>query len=252
MTDSVRPSPLSLYRREARAEVLKSWRQPQFLLPTIVLPVAFYGLFGIAMADPQQGAATYTLAAFGVFAAIGPSLFGFGAGIADERASNLIELKRVSPLPGAAYLAAKVAASLVFTGIAVMAIYALGAAAGGVRLTGGRWAAVFAIHLASVLPFALIGLGIGMRMSAKAAVAAANLLFIAFSVLGGLWIPVDALPGAMRQLAWAMPSYHLGELALIAADVPRVHTAWVHAGCLVVMTLLAGTFALTGWRRCAA
>ena len=252
MTIAYIVSPRGIYAREAWAEILKSWRLPQFILPTIVLPVAFYGLFAIAMSDGNAGTATYALATFGVFAAIGPSLFGFGAGIADERAANLIELKRVSPLPGAAYLAAKVTASGVFTGVAVLAIYALGLAAGGVRLGMGQWLALFAIHIGSVVPFALIGLGIGMRMSAKGAIAAANLLFLAFCVLGGLWFPIDQLPGWIGALAWVLPSYHLGELALIATGLPRENGVWLHLACLAGLTLAAGAFALTGWRRSAA
>lgn len=92
-----------LYAIESMAEIRKSWRMPQFILPTILLPVAFYGLFAIAMSDGGTRTAAYAMATFGVFAAIGPSLFGFGVGVADERAANLIELKRVSPLPGGAY-----------------------------------------------------------------------------------------------------------------------------------------------------
>ena len=68
------------------------------------------------MGSGDNGTATYALATFGVFAAIGPSLFGFGVGVADERAANLIELKRVSPLPGGAYVVGKIAASVLYGG----------------------------------------------------------------------------------------------------------------------------------------
>ena len=138
MSHSLVP-PARLYALESMAEIRKSFRLPQFLLPTILLPVAFYGLFATAMGDGDRSTAAYALATFGVFAAIGPSLFGFGVGVADERAANLIELKRVSPLPGGAYIAGKIAASVLFTGVAVLLIYALGAFAGSVRLPAERW-----------------------------------------------------------------------------------------------------------------
>ena len=244
-------SPTRLYALESAAEIRKSWRLPQFILPTILLPVAFYGLFAIAMGGDDSGTATYALATFGVFAAIGPSLFGFGVGVADERAANLIELKSVSPLPGGAYVVGKIAASVLFTGIAVLAIYALGTVAGGVLLSAEQWLALFAIHLVSVAPFALIGLGLGMRLTAKGAVAAANFLFLGFAVLGGLWMPIDALPAWLRASAWIMPSWHLGELALMATGLERAHSALVHAGILIAMTALATVFAVSGWRRSA-
>lgn len=257
MTDSAPANrnfvpPTRLYLLESIAEIRKSWRLPQFILPTVLLPVAFYGLFAIAMSGGSSGTAVYALATFGVFAAIGPSLFGFGVGIADERQANLIELKRVSPLPAGAYIAAKIAASLLFTGVAVLLIYALGILAGGVRLSVGRWPLLLVIHLFSVAPFALIGLGLGMRLTSKGAIAAANFLFLGFSVLGGLWFPIDALPGWMQALAWVMPSWHLGELALIAAGLAREHGAWLHLGMVLAMTGAAGIFARSGWQRSAA
>ena len=248
MTTTLIPA-TRLYALESLAEIRKSWRLPQFILPTILLPVAFYGLFAIAMGDGDPSTAAYALATFGVFAAIGPSLFGFGVGVADERAANLIELKRVSPLPGGAYIAGKIAASVLFTGIAVLAIYALGAFAGGVRLSGERWFVLLTIHLASVAPFALIGLGVGMRTTAKGAVAAANSLFLGFAVLGGLWFPIDALPDWLRALAWITPSWHLGELALMATGLPRANGALAHTCALVAMTAGAAIFAASGWRR---
>ncbi|MGB3739978.1 MAG: ABC transporter permease, partial [Pontixanthobacter sp.] len=198
-----------LYAIECMAEIRKSWRMPQFILPTILMPVAFYGLFAIAMSDGGAETASYALATFGVFAAIGPSLFGFGVGVADERAANLIELKRLSPLPDGAYVVAKVTAAMLFTGMAVAAIYSLGIVAGGVSLPIERWTMLLVIHLLSVIPFALIGLGIGMRLDAKAAIAAANFLFLGFAVLGGLWFPIDGLPEWLRIFAWATPSWHL-------------------------------------------
>ncbi|MGE6155672.1 hypothetical protein ACQJ25_27250, partial [Klebsiella pneumoniae] len=75
------------------------------------------------------------------------------------------------------------------------------------------WIALTLLHLGSAIPFALIGFGMGMRMSGKGAVAMANALFLGGSVLGGLWIPTLMLPGWMRTLGQVTPSYHLGQLA---------------------------------------
>lgn len=123
----VRALPGGIWRRECVAELKRSWRLPQFLLPTIVTPGAFYGLFTLALApDPTPASIAAGLAGYGVFAAIGPSLFGFGAGIAMEREQGLIELKRVSPMPTGAFLAAKLAAALVATALALALIYVLG------------------------------------------------------------------------------------------------------------------------------
>ena len=250
MTAATTP-PFGLYARESVAELKKSVRLPQFMLPTVLTPAAFYSLFAIAMSNGDVRTATYALATFGVFAAIGPALFGFGAGVASEREMGLIELKRASPLPAGAYVAAKLVAALGVTAAALALIYALGVF-GGARMPAGRWTTMIAIHLASSAPFALIGFGLGMRLRSNGAVGAANALFLVLAVVGGLWMPIASLPDWMQSLAWVVPSFHLGELALSAAGFDRPGSAWVHAAVLAVLTLGALAWAWTGWRRSAA
>ncbi len=198
---SAAAAPAGVWRRECAAEIRMAWRLPQFLLPTVLTPAAFYGLFTIAIAkSPSPAAAAASLAGYGVFAAIGPALFGFGAGVAMEREQGRIELKRVSPMPPGAFVAGKLCAALSTTAAALALIYLLGIVAG-VRLAPGQWALLATVHLGSTLPHALIGLGIGMRMGGKGAVAIANALFLGSAVIGGLWIP-SSYPAALDAVAW--------------------------------------------------
>lgn len=244
--------PAGLWRRECLVELKRSWRLPQFMVPTVVTPAAFYALFTLALArTPSLSGAAASLACYGVFAAIGPSLFGFGAGVAMEREQGLIELKRVSPMPTGAYLAGKLAAAVAATAAAVALIYALGVIAG-VRLSAGQWLALAALHLLSTVPFALLGFGLGMRMGGKGAVAAANALFLGSSVVGGLWAPSAILPGWMRLVGELVPSYHLGQLALGIVGADTIGSPVAHVAAIVAMTALAGWWAWSGWRRSAA
>jgi ABC-2 type transport system permease protein len=241
-------NPLGVFIRESVAELRKNLRLPQFALPTIITPAVFYGLFAIALNKGGPDAAAYSLATFGVFAATGPALFGFGAGVAVERESGLIELKRVSPLPAGAYIVAKLVSAGAMAALALALIYAL-SLVGGVRLPAETWAALVAVHLASVVPFALIGFAIGMRMGAKGSIAAANAFYLGFSILGGLWMPITILPPWMQQIAWATPSFHLGQLALAVIGVPQQGTILLHMVALVAITVGAGWLAVIGWRR---
>lgn len=241
--------PAGIWRREAVAELKRSWRLPQFLLPTILTPAAFYALFTLAIGQaPSPAAAAASLAGYGVFAAIGPALFGFGAGVAMEREQGLIELKRVSPLPAGAFVAAKLVAAIAAVGAAVALIYCVAILAG-VRLSVGQWLTLALLHFASTLPFGLIGLGIGMRMSGKGAVAIANALFLGSAVVGGLWIPSTMLPGWMRAVGEFAPSYHLGQLARGIVGADTIGGAALHGAIAVAMTIAAGVWAWAGWRR---
>ena len=165
-----------------------------------------------------------------------------------EREQGLIELKRVSPMPAGAYVAAKLAAAIVTTAMAVALIDLLSLVAG-VRMPLANWAALIALHLLSTLPFALVGFGMGMRLGGKAAVAAANALFLGSAVLGGLWIPPEMLPGWMRIVGELMPSFHLAQIARWIVGAPTVGGPATHAAIVAAMTAVAGAWAWTGWQR---
>lgn len=247
MSALIAPAP-SVYARESWAEIIKSARMPQFIIPTIALPPAFYALFALAMGQGSAEVATRTLATFGVFAVMGPALFGFGANIAVERENGQLELKRLSPMPAGAQIVAKLAATTVFSMVSFAMLYALGLA-GGVALGAGQWAMLVTVHTLAILPFALIGLGIGYRLGQKGAVAVANIVFLAMAVLGGLWMPIAVLPEVMQAFAWTLPSYHLGEIALMAVGQREAANLWLHAGPLALITLAAALFAWTGERQ---
>jgi ABC-2 type transport system permease protein len=248
MMENALASPIGIFARESVAELRKSLRLPQFMLPTVITPAVFYGLFAIALNKSGPAAAAYSLATFGVFAATGPALFGFGAGVAVERDSGLIELKRVSPLPAGAFVGAKLVSAGAMAAIALALIYAL-ALVGGVRLPAQGWASLIAIHLLAVVPFALIGFAIGMRLNAKGAIAAANALYLGFSIVGGLWMPIYILPHWMQQLAWVTPSFHLGQLGLATIGMPSQGSAIAHIAALGLISLFAAWLAVSGWRR---
>lgn len=239
-----------VYIREASAEVVKAARMPQFAIPTIVLPPAFYALFALGMGRGDVEMATHTLATFGVYAVMAPALFGFGANVASERETGQLELKRLSPMPAGAHITAKLFATMVFSAIAIGLVYALGLYAG-VQFGMTQWITLTAVHILAVIPFALIGLGIGYRLGQKAAIAIVNILFLGMAVMGGLWMPIAVLPEVIQTIAWALPSYHLGELALMVVGRSDAANMWLHIGPLALITIAATIFAWTGQQRAA-
>jgi ABC-2 type transport system permease protein len=240
-----RRSLLTLLANETRAELTKALRSPAFVLPTLALPLAFYSLFGIVLAPPGSGSAGYLLATFGVFAGLGPALFGFGAAIADERARGVLALKQVSPLPVGVFLGAKLATALVFTGIVLIGLYALAALWGGVALPRPAWLLLAVIQLLGVVPFCLLGLCIGLGLTSSAAMGVTNLVFMVLAVLGGLWIPIMLFPGWMQAIGSVLPTYHVAALALQATGRTAGADPWLH---VAVISASAAIFAAVAWR----
>jgi ABC-2 type transport system permease protein len=231
------------YIAETGAEMLKLVRAPEFILPTLVLPVVFYTLFGVIL-PAGEGSAAYLLATFGVFAVMGPALFGFGAGVAQERERGWLKLTRAAPAPAAGFMVAKTLATISMAALALTGVYAVAAFIGGVELTARAWILMLGVHILAAIPFLLAGLAVGFTLATNGAVAMANLLFLAFAVLGGLWIPITVFPEVMQNMAFWLPSFHLAELSLAASGAPGdrpvvLHLAMV-VGMIAVFALLAG------------
>jgi ABC-2 type transport system permease protein len=236
------------YFAELRSELLKAVRMPEFAAPTLALPIIFYALFGLVLSRGAD-APRYLMATYGIFAALGPALFAFGAGVAAERDQGLLALKRVAPMPPAAYIIAKLATSMIFTAVVVLALYAVGALFGDVRMPRASWVTLAFVHVLATIPFALLGLAMGFAMKGNVSVAVCNIVFLLLAVCGGLWMPIDFFPKIMRQFATLLPTYHLAEIALLVTGRDRPGTLGMHAAAVAAASALFAALAWAAWRR---
>jgi ABC-2 type transport system permease protein len=208
---------LNVIRKETQYEFLKLWRAKTFSLAIIGFPVMFYALFGIANRGNYDGAADvtkYMLAGYACMGVISAALFGVGVGLSNERTQGWLELKRASPMPGIAYLVAKLVTAQVF-GLLVMAILiAIGVAFGGVHLSPAELLGMIGMALAGSIPFAAMGLLVALLVPPAAAPGVVNLVYLPMSFMGGLWIPIHFLPKWIQTIAPSMPTYHLAQLML--------------------------------------
>ena len=244
---------MNVLTQETGAEILKILRAPEYIVPTLILPTIFYAVFGI-MLDQNGNGAAYLLATYGVFAVMGPTIFGFGAGVAAEREKGWLDLKRVLPAPTYSYIAAKLLTTLLITSLALMPIYLIAGFIGDVALSRGDWFVLFGVHISAVIPFTLIGLCLGFSLSSNGAIAFSNIIFLGLALLGGLWFPVFMFPESMQTMANFIPSYHLAELALsiveptaqkLNPNQSSYRSLAYHLGATALMTSLF--FALTLW-----
>ena len=233
---------------EAGAELLKALRSPEFVIPTLFFPVAFYTMFAVVLPSNAESAA-YLLATYGVFAVMGPSIFGFGVAVASEREKGWLELKRAAPTPAFSFVAAKVLSTLIFASLAVALVYIIAGFAADVRLPRATWVMLLLVHILATLPFILIGLSIGFTFKANASVAIANLLFMGLAILGGLWIPVFLFPDSLQAVSKLLPTYHLGEIALAVSGAPGERDIAWHVAVISAMTIALAALTTYCWRR---
>lgn len=241
-----------IYFLEAKSEFLKVLRMPAFAIPTLSFPVVFYLFFGVVFGTKMTGGfdlATYLLATYGAFGVIGAALFGFGVGIAIERGQGWMLLKRASPMPTGAFFAARITMAVVFGGLVVLLLFALGHFIGGVELAVSGWIALAGVLIAGALPFCAMGLALGYLAGPNSAVPVVNLIYLPMGFLCGLWIPIVLLPGAVQKIAHLLPAYHYAQLALKTIGHDVGEPVWTHVAYLAAFTVLCLILARIGFRR---
>ncbi len=225
-----------IYRAEALCELRRAWRTPAFVLPSLLFPVLFYGLFGVLLG--RGHAPVYLLATYCVFGAMAPALFGFGVQLALDREGGLLTLKRALPLPPMAPLVARLLMAVLFA-LLVAAVLIGVALAAGVAVTPKAALHLLGVAAFAALPLGAIGLWIGSHVGANAAPAVVNLVYLPLALLSGLWLPLSVLPPIFTTLAPLWPTWHLAQLALPAVGQPAQGQSWVHVAVLLGITAIA-------------
>ena len=215
-----RVSALNILWLETLMEFRRLLRNPSFSVPVIGFPLLFYVLFTIVFNPrlPCLGVARHMLAAYTVFGAMAPGLFGLGVTLAIDRERGLLQLKRALPMPPALYLGAKLLMAGLFAAIVSLLLMVLAATLSVVALEALQWCTLFVLALFGVVPFCGLGLLIGTLVKGQAAPALLNLIYLPMSFLSGVLLPLAMLPKMVAQLAPLWPSYHLVQLAFGVVD----------------------------------
>jgi len=243
----------TIYLKEAKYEFLKNLRLRVYTVSVISFPLMFYVLFGLVLNAKDTiagtGVPTYLIATYGTFGVMGASLFGTASGLASDRGLGWLQVKRASPMPPFAYFAAKIILSLIFSAIVVSLLLLLGISFGGVRMPLAEMAKLLGTLVAGSLPFSAMGLAIGYFAGPNSAPAAINLIYLPMSFCSGLWVPYMFLPKLVRQIALALPPYHLSQLALGVVGTGRHESAVTHWEVLLAFTMICLGVARIGFQR---
>ena len=145
----------------------------------------------------------------------------------------------VTPIPAWSYVGTKIVASMLVVLPVIVLVEAVGAGFGDVRLAATTWVGLTILLWVTSLPFAVLGVFIGFLVTTEAAFPVVTGLMFVIGYFGGLFTPIDQMPGALQFVAHLMPSYHQVSLALASIDGRTLAlTHWlVLAGCVAVLGL---------------
>jgi ABC-2 type transport system permease protein len=197
-----------------------------------------------ASAGPSDGLAPKVeiMIAMAAFGAMGAVLMSTGPRLAAEREVGWLRQLRLTPLTWRAVLAARVAAAMILTLPAIGLTFAVAVAVNGVHLEVGQWAAATALLGIGCLPFAALGVLIGLiAVDGATAMGFTMVVYLAFAALGGLWVPTNVLPASLRRVAGALPSHAMAELGwrVAAGAGPSLGAAVVVCAWLVGAAVIA-------------
>lgn len=221
-------------------------RLPTYWVPTLLFPPMLYGFFALPYSASDL-VAKVLMASWCVYAVISVCFYQFGVGIADDRQSPWDTYLRSLPAGPVPRFGAQLVVAILFAAAGVTLVGIVATLTAEVALGPGSWGRLLLALMVGALPFTLLGIALGYLAPAKSAVPLANMVMLPLAFTGGLWLPPDRLPEAVRQVSYFLPTRHYGELAWAAV----LERPWPLASLLWLLGygLLFAALALWAYRR---
>ncbi|MEV8454603.1 ABC transporter permease [Streptomyces sp. NPDC052095] len=226
-------------------EVRRTLRDSFFLVFGTGMPVMMYLLF-TNIGDNDGSWRVSSMVGMAAYGALG-SAMSIGTGVASDRQLGWLDQLRVTPLsPGRAVVGRAVSGSVTVLPT-ILTVLLAGALVNGVRLAAWQWGALVVLLWIGALPFTMLGLGNGYRLTPQGTGVVNMTCLMGFAVVGGLWFPLEALPGWLGTIGGFTPANRFAELgwATTRGHAPGAGTVAVLCGWL----LCFGAYAVVSYRR---
>lgn len=243
-----RPAPAARrVRAQARFEARTLLANGEQLLVSLILPaLALFGLVYASVPDLGEGRRV-DLASPGVLAlaVVSTAFTGQAIATAFDRRYGLLRLLGVTPLGPRGLLIGKSIAVLAVIASQVLVLGGLALILGWRPDASGIPAAVVLVVLGAWV-FVCLALALAGTVRPEGVLALANLIWVLLVAGGGLLIPAAKLPGALAEVARALPSGALGDGLRAAFVDGRFDLGAV--GVLLVWGLLASALVVRTFR----
>ncbi|GEK21957.1 ABC transporter permease [Cellulomonas xylanilytica] len=233
----------------ARFQFLETVRIPIAVIGNLLFPslaLLFFVIPQRAVAD-DPGIATAAVAQLGVFAVMSTCLFSFGVGVSEDRAMPFDPFLRTLPAGAGPRLMGRVLNGVLWSYLALVPLVLLGAFLTAATVTPTQALAAIAMVPAVAVPFLLLGLAIGYRLSSKAAIAVVQATLFPLAFAGGLFMPPESFPAWLDAISKLLPSRAARDLAVQAVTGYSAYTFALLV--LLAWTALFAVMAVTAYRR---
>ncbi|WP_028800846.1 ABC transporter permease [Streptomyces sp. 142MFCol3.1] len=231
-----------------RLEVRRTLRDTGFVIGGIAMPVMMYLLFTNLGGGDDGEWRTASMVGMAAYGAVGSAL-NTGGGVAEDKVIGWLRQLRVTPMTPREVVVGRALTGSVTVLPAITAVLAAGGLVNGVRLDPWQWAAIAVLLWLGSVPFTLLGLGNGYRLTAQTTGVANMVCNLGLSVVGGLWFPLELFPDRLRSLAVYTPTNRFAQLGVSVADGHAPAAGGV--AVLMAWLLAFGSYAVFAYRRSA-
>ncbi|WP_379158750.1 ABC transporter permease [Paenibacillus sp. sgz5001063] len=235
---------MRLIAGQCKAEMLRIFRNPYYVIWSLLMPIMFYFIFTRVVSTGQDDVSEWQahyLMSMATFSVMGSAIMTLGIRLVQERTQGWNTFIRITPLPSSVYFTGKMFGQTLMHLFSVLCIFAAGYLMNGVTLTAGQWLLCGLWILAGSMPFLALGTLVGFMKRADTASGVSNVLYMGLAVAGGMWMPLDIMPKLMQRIGRWLPSYNFGDGAwrIVAGNHPQWSSILILLGYLAVFMILS-------------
>ena len=232
---------MSALAAQTRAELVLTFRRGESLLLILGIPMLLLGFFASVDVLPKgdfRHPIDFLFPGIVALAVMSTGLVQLSIGTAFERQYGVLKRLGITPLGRPKLLTAKTLSIVVIEVLQIILLLGLALALGwNGSLTIGALAGV----VLGTIAFSGLGLLMAGQLRGEVTLAAANGLYLVLLLLGGMVIPLSALPDGMRRAAELLPSGALVEVLIGTLNASR--SVPTHAWLVLIAWAIAAPLA---------
>ncbi|WP_420114034.1 ABC transporter permease [Pseudactinotalea sp.] len=219
------PTFMRLALLHAKYNILETIRIPIAVIGNLMFPTLAMFFFvvpqEVVTSDPLWS--MMSVGGLAMFSVMSTFMFTFGVGVAEDRALPFDPYLRTMPAGAGPRMLGRILTGCVF---ALVALVPLGLVAGiftAAAPTPLQLLLGVATLLAAGIPFLMLGLFIGYRLSSKAAIAVVQVILFPLAFAGGLFMPAEMFPSWLATASSFLPSRAGRDLVISALTGTEVY-----------------------------
>lgn len=213
------PRPLGVVRLSlvhAKFNILETVRVPISVIGNLLFPTL--ALFFFVIPQPMVTAdpiwSLVAVSGLAMFAVMSTFLFTFGVGVAEDRALPFDPYLRTMPAGAAPRMMGRIITACLFALVALVPIGVVTAIFTAAAPSPWQLVAGVLTLIGAGIPFLMLGLFVGYRLSSKAALAVVQVILFPLAFAGGLFLPAEMFPDWLSTASTFLPSRAARDLVI--------------------------------------